>query len=143
MDGKLGCSVFDYHCHDYAFVCRSPDEARNYFSGSGANSGCSGVKSRQVRGVKSQQSDPRYEMMPHKVRHLAVAVGAAAMIATPALARTIHAHAAPAYQAHGSNSKVLGVEPEHKLRSQGQEILVCDMATGFSDCEKLRMMLPK
>jgi hypothetical protein len=82
-------------------------------------------------------------MMPHKIRHLAVAVGAAAMIATPALARTIHAHAAPAYQAHGSNSKVLGVEPEQKLRSQGQEILVSDMATGFSDCEKLRMMLPK
>ena len=76
--------------------------------------------------------------MPHKIRNLAVAVGAAAMIATPAHARTIHAHAAPARQAH-----VLGVEPEQKLRSQGQEILVCDMATGFSDCEKLRMMLPK
>ena len=71
-------------------------------------------------------------------------VGAAVLIATatPALARMVHARAPAANQAHGSDGKVIGADPGQNIRSQRHGILACG-EINYSDCETLKMMLPR
>jgi hypothetical protein len=79
-------------------------------------------------------------MMSRKMKFLSAAVGAAALIATVALARAVHTQTASAHQVSGSDGKVIGADPDQNIRSRRHGIVVCDMATNASDCEK--MMLP-
>jgi hypothetical protein len=70
-------------------------------------------------------------MISRKMKLLSVAIGAAALIATPALARTVHKQApsasqayASADQAYGANTvvgldgKVIGRDPDANIRFQ-------------------------
>ena len=79
-------------------------------------------------------------MISRKMKFLSAAVGAAALIATVALARTVHTQTASAHQVSSSDGKVIGADPEQNIRSRRHGILVCQMAINASDCEK--MMLP-
>jgi hypothetical protein len=81
-------------------------------------------------------------MIARKMKLLSAAVCAAALIATPALARMVHARAPAANQAHGSDGKVIGADPGQNIRSQRHGILACG-EINYSDCETLKMMLPR
>ena len=69
-------------------------------------------------------------MIARKIKLLLATVGAAALIASPALARTLHNAAAPADQAYaqaygantvvGSDGKVIGADPDANIRFQLQ-----------------------
>ncbi|HEY3224578.1 MAG TPA: hypothetical protein VGJ76_12515 [Pseudolabrys sp.] len=64
---------------------------------------------------------------------------AVALIATVAVARTIHTHVAPS-GAHVTTGKVIGTTPAPTpLHRQG--IIVCGMALD-ANCEKLETLLP-
>jgi hypothetical protein len=76
-------------------------------------------------------------MISRKMSFLSAAVAVAALIATVAVARTVHTHAVPAN--HASSSKVIGTAPATPPRRHG--IIVCGMAID-SDCEKIETLLP-
>jgi hypothetical protein len=67
-------------------------------------------------------------MISRKIKLLSIAVGAAALVATPALASTVHQKAASAEQAYaqaygantvvGSDGKVIGADPDANIRFQ-------------------------
>ena len=65
-------------------------------------------------------------MISRKMKFLSAAVAAAALIATVAVARTVHTHGVPVNQA--SNSKVIGTEKVPAVtiaQSQNQLLEVC------------------
>jgi hypothetical protein len=62
---------------------------------------------------------------------------ALALIATVAVARTIHTHVAPS-DAHVTTGKVIGTTP---AQTAPQGIMVCGMALD-ANCEKLETLLP-
>jgi hypothetical protein len=63
-------------------------------------------------------------MISRKMKLLSIAVGAAALVATPALASTVHQKAASTAQAYGANTvvesdgKVIGADPDANIRFQ-------------------------
>jgi hypothetical protein len=81
-------------------------------------------------------------MISRKMKLLSATVAAVALIATLALARTVHMQAGPAHQASGSNGKVIGASPGQNIPFQQHGIMACGTDITVSDCEKLKMMLP-
>ena len=79
------------------------------------------------------------KMTSRKIRFLSAAVGAVALIATVAVARTVHTHMAPIGQIE--TSKVFA--PSYIMPSRKYGNVVCGSATSASDCERLEMMLPE
>ena len=65
---------------------------------------------------------------------------AAALIATVAVARTIHTHVEPS-GAHVTTGKVISTTPTPATSPHRHGIIVCGMALD-SDCEKLETLLP-
>ena len=79
-------------------------------------------------------------MISRKAKFLSAVV--VALIATIAVARTVHTnHAVPAGP-HASHGKVIGTAPSPTTTTPpAHGIIVCGMALD-SDCEKLEMLLP-
>ncbi len=83
-------------------------------------------------------------MISGKPRFLSAAVLAVALLATVAVARTVHTHAAPADQA--TNSSTIGAEPGHADLGQiaparQHRTIACPLANE-SDCQRIEMLLP-
>jgi methionine-rich copper-binding protein CopC len=78
-------------------------------------------------------------MISRKMTFLSAAVAVAALIATVAVAHTVHTHAVPANQA--SSGKVIGTAPDQATPPRRHGIIVCSMAID-SDCEKIETLLP-
>ena len=77
-------------------------------------------------------------MTSRKMKILSATVGAVALVATVAVAHTVHTHIPPASQAHASKTIVPGdIAP-----SQRHGIITCGTTTSASDCERLEMTLP-
>lgn len=81
-------------------------------------------------------------MISRKPKFLSAAVGVAALIATVAVARTVHMHTGPADPTHISAGRAIGANPDQVVPSHRNGILVCGMVTSASDCEKIEMLLP-
>jgi len=80
-------------------------------------------------------------MTSNKTKFLSAAATAAVLIATVAVAHTVHSHTAPADQAHVTTGKVVGTPPAQTAPVQPHGAIVCGMALD-SDCEKLETLLP-
>jgi len=80
-------------------------------------------------------------MISRKMKFLSAVVGVAALIATVAVARTVHTHAVPADQAHASSGKVIDTVPSQTAPARRHGVIVCGMAID-SDCEKIETLLP-
>jgi hypothetical protein len=70
------------------------------------------------------------------MKFLSTAAAVVALIATVAVARTVHTHAVSADQPRVSSGKVVGTAPAQTMPSLRHGIIVCGMAVD-SDCEKL------
>jgi hypothetical protein len=80
-------------------------------------------------------------MTSNKTKFLSAAATAAVLIATVAVAHTVHSHTGPADQAHVTTGKVIGTPPAQTTPVQPHGAIVCGMALD-SDCEKLETLLP-
>jgi hypothetical protein len=78
-------------------------------------------------------------MISRKMKFLSAAVAVAALVATVAVARTVHTHAVPTNQA--SRNKVIGTVPDQATPPRRHGVIVCGMAID-SDCEKIETLLP-
>ena len=85
-------------------------------------------------------------------RNTALSLSAALVLSVSVLGISTQANAAavnvtskvpaPAGQAYGSDGKVIGADPGQNIRSQRHGILACG-EINYSDCETLKMMLPR
>lgn len=78
-------------------------------------------------------------MISRKIRFL-TAAATLALLATVAVARTVHTHA-PSASAHATTGKVIGTPANQSASPYRHGVIVCGMAID-SDCEKLEMLLP-
>jgi hypothetical protein len=78
------------------------------------------------------------DMTSRTVKFLSVAVTAAALIATVAVARTVHTHAALTHASRDSAGATTGQMTPAPLHG----IIACGMMN-YSDCEKIEMLLPR
>jgi hypothetical protein len=78
-------------------------------------------------------------MISRKMRFL-TAAAAVALLATVAVARTVHTHA-PSPAAHATSGKVTTPPADQTASPHRHGVIVCGMAID-SDCEKLEMLLP-
>ena len=79
-------------------------------------------------------------MMSRKIRLLSAAAGIAALLATVAVARTVHTHGVPANNPVTAG-KVIGAAPAQTTPARRHGIIVCGMALD-ADCEKIETLLP-
>jgi len=79
-------------------------------------------------------------MISHKAKFFSAAAAAVALIATVAVAHTVHTHTAPANQAHTSAGKVTSA-PSAQTTPAPYGAIACGMALD-ADCEKLETLLP-
>ena len=79
-------------------------------------------------------------MKSRKTRFFSAAVIAAALIATVAIARTVHTRAATA-GAQPSHGSAIGAAPGEMARSPLHGSIACGTMS-FADCEQLEQMLP-
>ena len=77
-------------------------------------------------------------MKTHKTKLLSVAVIAAGLIATVAIARTVHTHQTPAQLSH---AREMSAAHSPVSPAQRNGAIVCGMANA-SDCEKIGPLLP-
>ena len=75
-------------------------------------------------------------MLSRKTKFLSAAVGVVALIATVAVARTVHTHAISTDQPRVSTDKVIGTAPAQTTPARRHGIIACGMAID-SDCEKI------
>jgi hypothetical protein len=80
-------------------------------------------------------------MTSNKTKFLSAAATAAVLIATVAVAHTLHIHTVPADQAHITTGKVVGTPPPQTTPTPPHGVIACGMALD-SDCEKLETLLP-
>ena len=80
-------------------------------------------------------------MISRKMKFLSAAVGVLALVATVAVARTVHTHAFSADHPRVSSGKALGSAPAEATPPRRHGIIVCGMAID-SDCEKIETLLP-
>jgi hypothetical protein len=80
-------------------------------------------------------------MISRNRKLLLAAVGAAALMATPLLARTLHTQVAPAQQARGADGNAIGAQPSQSKASQLRRGVVCGMDGNASNCLMLPMSL--
>jgi len=78
-------------------------------------------------------------MISRKIR-LITAATAVALLASVAVARTVHTHA-PSTAAHATSGKVVAPPASQTASPHHRGPIVCGMAND-SDCEKLEMLLP-
>ena len=79
-------------------------------------------------------------MISRKTKLLSAAVIVVALVATVAVARTVHTHTAPADQVRAG--KVIGTVPDEAVPYPRHGIIVCGSVATAADCEKIEMMLP-
>ncbi len=79
-------------------------------------------------------------MMSRKIRLLSAAAGIAALLATVAVARTVHTNGVRANNPV-STGKVIGTAPSQATPARRHGIIVCGMALD-ADCEKIETLLP-
>jgi len=79
-------------------------------------------------------------MISRKIRLLSAAAVVAALIATVAVARTVHTHVVPA-NPPVTTGKVTGTPPAQAVPARRHGIIVCGMALD-GDCEKIETLLP-
>ena len=79
-------------------------------------------------------------MLSRKTKYFSAAAIAAALIATVAIARTVHNGAAVA-GAQPAHRSVIGAAPGYVASSPRRGILACG-AMSYSDCDRLEMQLP-
>ena len=79
-------------------------------------------------------------MISRKTKLLSAAVIAVALVATVAVARTVHTHTSPPDQIHAG--KVIGTLPNEAAPYPRHGIIVCGGVATAADCEKIEMMLP-
>jgi hypothetical protein len=77
-------------------------------------------------------------MISRKIRFI-TAAAVLALLASVAVARTVHTHA-PTTASHATSGKVTGI-PNQSASPHRHGVIVCGMAND-SDCEKLEMQLP-
>ena len=80
-------------------------------------------------------------MIPHKTRFLSAAAAAAILIATVAVAHTVHTYKAPSDQPRLTVGKGTETPPAQTAPTGPHGNLACGMALD-SDCERLEMLLP-
>jgi hypothetical protein len=80
-------------------------------------------------------------MMSRKIRLLSAAAGVAALVATVAVARTVHTHGVLGNNPPVSTGKVIGTAPAQTTPARRHGIIVCGMALD-NDCEKIETLLP-
>jgi hypothetical protein len=80
-------------------------------------------------------------MLSNKPKFLSAAAAVAVLIATVAVARTVHTHTVPADQAHVTTGKIVGTPPAQTTPTPPHGVIACGMALD-SDCEKLETLLP-
>ena len=78
-------------------------------------------------------------MISRKIR-LITAAAAVALLASVAVARTVHTHA-PSAAGHATSGKVTTPHAGQTASPHHRGAIVCGMAND-SDCEKLEMLLP-
>ena len=78
--------------------------------------------------------------MSRKMKLLSVAVGAAVLIATPALSRSPPKQALAANQARGSGGKVIGVSQDQNIPVRRHGILMCGL-TFATNCDNMEILL--
>lgn len=77
-------------------------------------------------------------MKTHKTKFFSAAVIAAGLIATVAIARTVHTQQTPAQISH---AREMSVAPGRTSPAPRNGVIVCGMANA-ADCEKLGPLLP-
>jgi len=80
-------------------------------------------------------------MTSKKTKFLSAAATAAVLIATVAVAHTVHNHASPAEPSQITAGKVVNTPPAQTAPAPSHGAIVCGMALD-SDCEKLETLLP-
>jgi hypothetical protein len=80
-------------------------------------------------------------MITRKTKFFSAAGAAVALIATVAVAHTVHTHTVPTDEAHISTGKVIATPPAQTTPAPPHGAIVCGMALD-SDCEKLETLLP-
>ena len=78
-------------------------------------------------------------MISRKIRFI-TAAAVLALLASVAVARTVHTHA-PTTASHATSGKVTGTPTNQSASPHRHGVIVCGMAND-SDCEKLEMQLP-
>jgi len=79
-------------------------------------------------------------MISRKIRFISAAAAVVALLATVAVARTVHTHVTTA-GTHATSGKVTGTPPSQPASPHRHGVIVCGMAND-SDCEKLEMLFP-
>jgi hypothetical protein len=81
-------------------------------------------------------------MISRKITVLSTAVAAVALVATLALARTVHTPMASAEHASAPQGKVIGTVPGQSNGSHLHGIITCGPTTSAQECDRLEMLLP-
>lgn len=79
--------------------------------------------------------------MARKTKYLSAALAAVAVVATVAVARTIHSHAVSTERAT-VGSGVMSAAPEPTMPGELHGIVACGFATGL-DCDQVEQLLPE
>lgn len=79
-------------------------------------------------------------MISRKIRLLSAAAGVAALVATVAVARTVHTNVVAANHPVATG-KVIGTAPRQATPARHYGIIACGMALD-ADCEKIETLLP-
>ena len=80
-------------------------------------------------------------MMSRKTNFLSAAAAAVALIASVAVAHTVHTRAVSTDQTHVTTGKVVGPPPAQMAPAPARGNIACGMALD-TDCEKLESLLP-
>jgi hypothetical protein len=80
-------------------------------------------------------------MTSNKTKFLSAAATAAVLLATVAVAHTVHNRTAPADQPQITTGKVVNTPSAQTAPAPSHGVIVCGMALD-SDCEKLETLLP-
>jgi len=81
-------------------------------------------------------------MISRKIKVFSTAAAAVALVATLAIARTVHTPMASAEHASASHGKVIGTDPSLNKGSHLHGIITCGPATSAQECDRLEMLLP-
>ena len=81
-------------------------------------------------------------MISRKITVFSTAAAAVALVATLALARTVHTPMVSAEHASASHGKVTGTAPSQSNGSHLHGIITCGPTTSAQECDRLQMLLP-
>jgi hypothetical protein len=78
--------------------------------------------------------------MSRNMKLLSAAVGAAVLIATPALARALPKQALASNQIHSSGGKVIGISQDQNIPVRRHGILMCGLSSANA-CDSLEILM--